>query len=46
MGGKVVREPQKVVRGERRDQESELGVGDEWEGEGIRRTKLGMGPEV
>lgn len=28
--------------GQRRNQERELGEGDGWEGEGIRRNKLGM----
>lgn len=28
--------------GQRRNQDSELGMGDGWEGEGIGRNKLGM----
>lgn len=31
--------------GQRRNQERELGVGDRWEGEGIKRNTLGMGHE-
>lgn len=47
MEGKVIRGPQKGdAWGERRNRGSAVGVGDGWEGEVIRRSKLVAGHEV